>query len=196
MEYNELLKSVRENLNGSCKVCKVCNGVVCVGEVFGMGGKGSGFFFIENSKSLEKVKVNMRVIYDVLNFDIFIEMFGKKMSVFIFVVLVIGIILNMGGKINERDYIELVVVGCVNSGIYVMVGDMVVDVFLMENLDVVKKYNGVGIVFIKFWDNENIIKKIRLVEEVGVFVVGVDIDVCGLVILLLYGKLVFFKNVK
>lgn len=28
----------------------------------------------------------------------------------------------------------------------------------MENLDVVKKYNGAGIVFIKPWDNENIIK--------------------------------------
>lgn len=33
MEYNELLKSARENLNGSCKVCKVCNGVACAGEV-------------------------------------------------------------------------------------------------------------------------------------------------------------------
>ncbi len=29
----------------------------------------------------------------------------------------------------------------------------------MENLDVVKKYNGAGIVFIKPWDNENIIKR-------------------------------------
>ena len=57
MEYNELLKSARENLNGSCKVCKVCNGVACAGEVPGMGGKGSGSSFIENSKSLEKVKV-------------------------------------------------------------------------------------------------------------------------------------------
>lgn len=105
MEYNELLKSARENLNGSCKVCKVCNGVACAGEVPGMGGKGSGSSFIENSKSLEKVKVNMRVIHDVSNPDTSIEMFGKKMSAPIFAAPVTGTTLNMGGKINERDYI-------------------------------------------------------------------------------------------
>ena len=196
MEYNELLKSARENLNGSCKVCKVCNGVACAGEVPGMGGKGSGSSFIENSKSLEKVKVNMRVIHDVSNPDTSIETFGKKMSAPIFAAPVTGTTLNMGGKINERDYIEPVVAGCANSGIYAMVGDTAVDAFLMENLDVVKKYNGAGIVFIKPWDNENIIKKIRLAEEAGAFAVGVDIDACGLVTLSLHGKPVLPKNVK
>ncbi len=63
-----------------------------------MGGKGSGSSFIENSKSLEKVKVNMRVIHDVSNPDTSIEMFGKKMSAPIFAAPVTGTTLNMGGK--------------------------------------------------------------------------------------------------
>ena len=33
MDYKSVLKSARENLNGSCKVCKVCNGIACSGEV-------------------------------------------------------------------------------------------------------------------------------------------------------------------
>ena len=37
MDYKSVLKSARENLNGSCKVCKVCNGIACSGEVPGMG---------------------------------------------------------------------------------------------------------------------------------------------------------------
>ena len=59
MNFKEVEKIARENFNGSCKVCKVCNGVACSGEVPGMGGKGSGSSFINNRKGLEKIKINM-----------------------------------------------------------------------------------------------------------------------------------------
>ncbi len=196
MDYNEMLKNAKEKLNGSCKVCKVCNGVACVGEVPGMGGKGTGQAFIENINALEKVKLNMRVIHNVSNPDTTIELFGKKMDAPIFAAPVTGTTLNMGGKLTEREYIEPVVEGCSNSGIYAMVGDTAVDAFLIENLDVLKCHNGNGIVFIKPWDNENIIKKIKLAEEAGAFAVGVDIDACGLVTLSLHGKPVLPKNIN
>lgn len=196
MDYNEMLKNAREKLNGSCKVCKVCNGVACAGEVPGMGGKGTGQAFIENIKALEKVKLNMRVIHNASKPDTSIELFGKKMDAPIFAAPITGTTLNMGGKLTEREYIEPVVEGCANSGIYAMVGDTAVDAFLIENLDVLKCHNGNGIVFIKPWDNENIIKKIRLAEEAGAFAVGVDIDACGLVTLSLHGKPVLPKNIE
>ena len=69
MDYNEMLKNARKKLNGSCKVCKVCNGVACAGEVPGMGGKGSGQAFIENVRALERVKLNMRVIHNAADPD-------------------------------------------------------------------------------------------------------------------------------
>ena len=46
-----------------------------------------------------------------------------------------------------------------------MVGDTAVDEFLLENLSVLKEYNGQGIVFIKPWENDDIINKIKLAEE-------------------------------
>ncbi|MGL5347460.1 MAG: alpha-hydroxy-acid oxidizing protein [Peptostreptococcaceae bacterium] len=196
MNYSEILQSARENFNGSCKVCKVCNGVVCAGQVPGMGGKGSGSAFTENSKSLEKVKLNMRVIHNVTNPDMSIELFGKNMSAPIFAAPVTGTTLNMGGKISEREYITPVVEGCINEGVYAMVGDTAVDSFLIENLSVLKENDGQGIVFIKPWENENIISKIRLAEEAGAFAVGVDIDACGLVTLSLHGKPVVPKNLQ
>lgn len=196
MDYNEMLKNARENLNGSCKVCKVCNGVACAGEVPGMGGKGSGQAFIENVRALERVKLNMRVIHNAADPDTSIELFGKKMDAPIFAAPITGTTLNMGGKLTEREYIEPVVEGCANSGIYAMVGDTAVDAFLIENLDVLKCHDGNGIVFIKPWDNENIIKKIRLAEEAGAFAVGVDIDACGLVTLSLHGKPVLPKDLE
>ena len=196
MDYNEMLKNAREKLNGSCKVCKVCNGVACAGEVPGMGGKGSGQAFIENVRALERVKLNMRVIHNAADPDTSIELFGKKIDAPIFAAPITGTTLNMGGQLTEREYIEPVVEGCANTGIYAMVGDTAVDAFLIENLDVLKCHNGNGIVFIKPWDNENIIKKIRLAEEAGAFAVGVDIDACGLVTLSLHGKPVVPKDLE
>ena len=115
MDYKSVLKSARENLNGSCKVCKVCNGIACSGEVPGMGGKGTGVAFTENIKSLEKVKINMRVLHNVKNPDTSVEMFGKKMKAPIFAAPVSGTTLNMGGKYTEKEYISWVIEGCLKA---------------------------------------------------------------------------------
>lgn len=196
MDYKELLKEARENLNGSCKVCKHCNGVACAGEVPGMGGKGSGTSFIENYKSLDNVKINMRVIHNVSNPDTSIELFGRKMKAPIFAAPVTGTTLNMGGKLTEREYITSVVDGCLKNDIYPMVGDTAVDEFLLENLRVLTEFDGNGIVFIKPWGNEDIKRKIKLAEETNAFAVGVDIDACGLVTLSMHGKTVQPKNIE
>jgi len=196
MNYKDMLKEARENLNGSCRVCKACNGVVCAGEVPGMGGKDTGSAFVENFKSLQDVKINMRVIHNVSNPDTSVELFGKKMKAPIFAAPITGTTLNMGGKISEREYITPVVEGCIESGIFPMVGDTAVDSFLMDNLDVLKENNGQGIVFIKPWENHDIIKKIKLSEEAGAFAVGVDVDACGLVTLSMHGKNVVPKDVE
>ena len=107
-----------------------------------------------------------------IHIDITIELFGKKMDAPIFAAPITGTTLNMGGKISERDYIEPVVKGCIDSGVYAMVGDTAVDEFLLENLSVLKEYNGQGIVFIKPWENDDIINKIKLAEESNAIAVG------------------------
>lgn len=196
MNYKDMLKEARENLNGSCKACKACNGVACAGEVPGMGGKETGSAFTQNYKSLQDIKINMRVIHNVSNPDTSIELFGKKMKAPIFAAPITGTSLNMGGKLSEREYITPVVKGCVEAGIYAMVGDTAVDQFLMDNLDVLKENDGQGIVFIKPWENHDIINKIKLAEEAGAFAVGVDIDACGLVTLSMHGKKVVPKDVE
>ena len=196
MDYKDMLKEARANLNGSCRVCKACNGVVYAGEVPGMGGKDTGSAFIQNFKSLQDVKINMRVIHNASNPDTSVELFGRKMKAPIFAAPITGTTLNMGGKISEREYITPVVEGCIDTGIYAMVGDTAVDSFLMDNLDVLKENNGQGIVFIKPWENHDIIKKIKLAEEAGAFAVGVDVDACGLVTLSMHGKTVVPKDVE
>lgn len=196
MNYKEVLKSARENLNGSCKVCTVCNGKACAGEVPGMGGTGTGQAFIANSEALSKVKLNMRVIHDVKEPDLSCEMFGRKMRLPIFAAPITGTTLNMGGKFSEQEYINWVIDGCLQGGTYPMVGDTAVDSFLTTNLEELRKFNGDGIVFIKPWENDNVINKIKLAEQSGAFAVGMDVDACGLITLALLGKPVSPKTIE
>ena len=191
-----MLIEARKKFNGSCRVCRVCDGVACRGEVPGMGGKGTGNSFIQNVKALEAIKLNMRVMHDVDKVDTSIELFGKKLSLPIMAAPITGTSLNMGGLVTEKEYIEPVVKGCINKDTLAMVGDTAVDQFLLDNLEVLGENGGQGIVFIKPWENENVIKKIREAERVGAVAVGIDIDACGLVTLSLHGKPVKAKKVE
>lgn len=196
MDYKEIRKAARENLQGSCRVCTVCNGKVCAGEVPGMGGTGTGAAFTANNDALEKIKLNMRVIHDAKDPDTSIELFGRKHRIPVMAAPVSGTTLNMGGKFSEREYISWVINGCLEGGIYPIVGDTAVDTFLPTNLEELKKVGGDGIAIIKPWENNNVINKIRMAEEAGVFAVGVDIDAAGLITLALHGKPVGPKTVE
>lgn len=196
MDYKEILKNARTNLNGSCRACPTCNGIACAGEVPGMGGKGTGQAFRENYESLNAYKLNMRVMHSVKEADTSVELFGKKMDIPVFAAPVSGTTLNMGGKFTEEEYISWVIGGCLDAGIYPMVGDTAVDSFLITNLEELKKSNGEGIVIIKPWENSDVIRKIKMAEEAGVFAVGMDIDACGLITLSLHGKTVSPKTAE
>lgn len=196
MEYKEMLSNAREKFNGSCKVCRVCDGVACRGEVPGMGGKGTGSSFIQNVKALEEIKINMRCIHDVDTVDTSCEFFGEKLSLPVMAAPITGTILNMGGQVTESEYINPVVEGCKNKSTLAMVGDTAIPQFLMDNLEVITKHDGSGVVIIKPWENENIISKIRLAEKAGAKAVGIDIDACGLVTLNIYGTPVKAKKVE
>lgn len=196
MDYKELLKNAKENLNGSCRVCPICNGKACAGEVPGMGGGGTGSSFMANHDALENIKLNMRVIHDAKDPDTSVELFGRKMRIPVFAAPVSGTTLNMGGKYSESEYISWVIKGCLDAGIYPMVGDTAVDAFLPANLEELKKQGGQGIAIIKPWKNPNVISKIKMAEEAGVFAVGMDIDAAGLITLAIYGKPVGPKTVE
>jgi len=196
MNYKEVLENAKTNLNRSCRVCPVCNGKACSGEVPGMGGKGTGEAFTVNVESLKKYKLNMRVLHNADNPDTSIELFGRKMRIPVFAAPVSGTTLNMGGKFTEQEYISWVINGCLNAGIYPMVGDTAVDSFLITNLEELKKAGGNGIAIIKPWKNPEVIKKIKMAEEAGAYAVGMDIDAAGLITLALHGKPVGPKTLE
>ena len=59
MDLQEIKKVAREKMKGYCRVCKVCNGIACAGEVPGMGGVGTGSAFTANIDTLAQIKLNL-----------------------------------------------------------------------------------------------------------------------------------------
>ena len=48
----EIRDQARELMTGYCRVCPICNGRACAGEVPGMGGLGTGSSFMANVEAL------------------------------------------------------------------------------------------------------------------------------------------------
>lgn len=63
---NETRKTAQKLLVGFCRVCPICNGRACAGEVPGMGGLGTGASFMANVMALAQKTFVMRLIHDVV----------------------------------------------------------------------------------------------------------------------------------
>jgi len=62
-------------------------------------------------------------------------------------------------------------------------------------LKIIKDHKGIGVPTIKPWDNETVIKKIRMAEDNGVTALSMDVDAAGLILLAMAGTPVFTKSV-
>ncbi len=195
MDYNEIREKAKEILSPLCLVCKECNGVACRGWVPGVGAKGTGNSFVRNYDYLRQVKVVMDMIYKGEGQDTSISLFGKDFSAPIFVAPIGGMDINYGGKIAEGEYHRRTLIGAKNAGIAAFTGDGANDTYFNEPLVPLKEVQGWGIPTLKPWAVDKVLEKTKLVEELDVMALAMDIDSAGLVHLAKSGKPVFTKSV-
>ncbi len=196
MTLNEAAKTARELMMPKCRMCPECNGVVCRGEVPGIGGKGTGSSFMNNYSDLKKITLNMRTIHDVREPDLRFTLFGQELSMPVMPAPVTGVNINMGGKVSEEDYIRAVIRGSKNAGIIPMVGDSAFKSFIEDNLKVLKEEGVSGIPFIKPWNNDELLSRIDMAMTSNPLAIGVDIDSAGLDTLKMHGQRVDPKSLS
>ena len=194
------MKEIRENardlMKGFCRVCPVCDGRVCAGEVPGMGGLGTGASFRENIAALAEVKFNMRLIHDVIDPETSVRVLETDLALPILAAPIGGVSFNMGGKVTEEDYIQAVLEGCTESGTLGCTGDGVPDFIHAAGFAAIEKCGGLGIPFIKPWEDRELYDKLEKVEKTGARIAGIDIDAAGLVTLRKMGRPVTPKPVE
>lgn len=188
MDLKEIKENARKKMKNFCRVCKVCDGAACAGEVPGMGGTGTGASFKANIKALADVKLNMRTLHEAKDPDICFEVFGKKLSMPILAAPITGSEYNMGGAVPEAEFIQMVISGSLAAGTIGMCGDGGNPVFYDSGLDAIENKKGHGIAIIKPRENKVVLDMAKRAKEVGALACGMDVDGAGLVTMALMGQ--------
>lgn len=190
----EIRERARERMKGFCRVCPVCDGKACAGEVPGMGGVGTGSSFRANIEALADRRFRMRLIHDVKNPDPKTTLLGFPLSFPVLAAPIGGVAFNIGEAVSEADYIQAVLSGCREAGIVGCTGDGVPEIIHKTAFSALKEIGGYGIPFIKPWEDKELFEKLESAMESGVGVVGMDIDAAGLVTLAKMGRPVSPKS--
>ncbi|WP_243545486.1 alpha-hydroxy-acid oxidizing protein [Pseudodesulfovibrio tunisiensis] len=184
----EIREKARELMKGYCRVCKICDGRACAGEVPGMGGLGTGSAFRNNVTALADVTLNMRLLHNAIQPDTSTSVLGIPLSMPVMAAPIGGISFNMGGGISEEDYAEAIVCGCRDKGVIGCTGDGVPPMIHESGFAAIRKAEGHGIPFIKPWDGSEMVEKLEKARETGCSIFGMDVDAAGLITLRQMGR--------
>ena len=117
MNFQEVIKNVRENIGPYCKACGTCNGRACKNTIPGPGAKGTGTVAIRNYEKWQEICINMDTICEQKPVSTEIELFGKSFQYPVFAGPVGAVKLHYGEQYTDLEYNEILVAGCNHSGI-------------------------------------------------------------------------------
>ena len=181
MDWNTVKKDAREKFRGSCRVCPVCNGVVCAGEVPGMGGLGTGSSFRHNVDALASYRLNLRTVHSINEPKLSCKILGLELAMPVLGAPIGGIGMNMNGALSEEEYDMAVVSGCCKAGTICMTGDGPKPEVFEAGLKAIISAGGRGIPVIKPRENDKIIELAKRAAEAGAPAFGMDIDAAALI---------------
>ncbi len=181
MEMKEIYRLARERFNGACRVCPVCNGRACAGEMPGMGGIGTGASFIANFESLARIKLQMRTIHDASDPDLSYDFFGRSLKMPILVAPLAGMTINMGKAMEEGEYIAHMVGGGKDGGSMTFTCDGPNPAFFTLGIAELKKQEGWGVPTLKPRAPQEFLNLAKKAEECGVPAIATDIDAAGII---------------
>lgn len=181
MDWQEMQRSAREKFKGACRVCPHCNGRACAGEMPGVGGIGTGSSFMANFDSLARVKLNLSTIHGASDPDFSYDFFGRRLKMPILVAPLAGMKLNMGGPMEERDYLAAMAGGAREAGSLAFTCDGPVPLFFDLGIEILGALQGWGVPTLKPREPEAFLALARRAEACGVPAIATDIDAAGII---------------
>ena len=187
MKVTEVRENAKKRFAGTCKVCKICNGIACAGEVPGMGGAGTGQSFINNIEALKKIKLKLSTLHDATDPVMNIDIWGNKLSAPIMTAPINGSSINFGGYLEESNFIELTASAANDMNLLAMTGDTADYECYKHGLTAIDNV-GKGIPTIKPRDVDSIIERIRMAEKSNATAIAIDVDGSGITTMALSGQ--------
>lgn len=194
MDMQKLKVLAREKISTVCRICPICNGVACRGEVQGMGGAGTGASFQNNVAALQSTKLNMRTTHNVTSPDTSCNILGMSLKMPIIGAPIAGIAFNLAGFVSEQDYAQIILNGCKNAGSFGMTGDGRDRSAYKYGLEAIQQA-GIGVPTAKPRPNAEIIDLAKQAEQMGAKAIAIDVDAAALINMTVSGQPVSGKTV-
>ena len=176
----DIRDKARARVKSMCRVCPVCDGRACAGEVPGMGGVGSGMSFRNNVTALAACRLNMRVLHGANMPDTRCTLWGREMALPVFAGPLGAVAANIGSGMSDEEYLGHLINGCVEARTLASTGDQP-DIAVFARLMEKVKGRGKSVVpFIKPWSNDAVAARMDLAAKAGCGICGVDVDGAGL----------------
>lgn len=191
MDLKKVRQIAKERLKPFCRMCPVCDGRACAGEVPGFGGIGTGASFMNNVQALKKWHLNLRTLHDVSEPNTSTTLFGEKLATPILGAPMAGTKPNLNGLISDYELTKAIIQGCRQAGTFGMAGD--VGKYALQALE---EEQGQGMFIFKPREQEKIIKWGKSAAEVGAVGFGIDVDGAGLINMRLLGMYVEPKTTE
>lgn len=179
MNMKEVRAQARERMKGFCRVCPVCDGRACAGEIPGMGGVDSGSSFRNNVQALAAVRLNMRLVHDVTSPAMETRFLGLPLSLPVLAAPVGMLSSHVTTAITEEAYSGAIISGCQAAGTLGCIGDAPPPSVFQSGLAAIAAEKGYGIPVIKPWDGPELEEKLVRAAETDCPMIGMDIDAAG-----------------
>ena len=177
----EIRKKARERIKNKCRVCPVCNGVVCAGEVPGMGGIGTGISFQNNISALARHSLVLRTLHQANDPDTTLELWGRKLAMPVIAAPVGSVALNLGSDMSDADYTKYMIQGCGAVRALGAAGDHTDPEIFRQYMRELSAHKDLAVPFIKPWSVlKEITARLDMAAEAGIGICGMDVDGAGL----------------
>lgn len=189
MNMREIREAARGPMKDFCKLCPVCDGRACAGQVPGMGGAITGSSFQANYEALRDTRILMRVIHGASDPSTEFTLFGKTYRTPILAAPMTGAEYNCGQGLTEADFVMAIVQGAEAAGSLGWIGDAANLALFEAGLAAARASQKGVVAIIKPRDElSEIVLRFRAAEEAGAVALGVDLDGAGLVTMRLQGQ--------
>ncbi|MEG0970169.1 MAG: alpha-hydroxy-acid oxidizing protein [Acidaminococcaceae bacterium] len=188
MDMQTLRALGREKFGQACRMCPVCDGRACAGEIPGAGGVGSGQAFRNNISALATVQLRQRIIHNVTEPDTTFTLWGRQLTMPVLAAPIGGIAFNWNNYITEEEYARAVLEGAKAAGALGMVGDGKLPAIYQGGLQAVREAGGWGIPTIKPRPNDQIIALAAQAAASGALAVAIDVDAAALINMTVSGQ--------
>jgi len=180
MDWTSVLSTAKERFAGACRVCRVCDGRACAGEMPGMGGIGTGSSFMANVEALDRYRLNLRIMHDKESPNIGLQLFGHRLDMPILVAPVAGVGLNMNDAVSEEALAEALIGGAADAGTMGMTGDGPKPLFADVGFATLGRHGGRGCAIAKPRESDAILRLAERAADAGAWAFGVDVDAAGI----------------